>query len=393
MSEKTKWSSSPDSSSPSPTMSDQNPAVWQDLFFAGDQSGPQTLIKVRIIQRSGQPFLVLPAHSQLASQALALYPAQTFLARLARFSLGLALNFKLPLAKPALSLQINCEEPFAAFLTQIVGGPPFPRFAILTGNPKANGRRFVILLFNENNQSIAVIKAGIGESAIRLIEQEASFLTSVPPNTPGMPRLRSAFRSSRLHALALDFVPGHSPRSDEISGLEPLLSSWVYSTRTVPIIELPAWQRLAGWLDSHSAIWQQLKDVVCHPVIYHGDFTPWNVKVIRGSWQALDWERGELTGIPGWDWYHYVIQSAVLINRESVDRLIIRVEHMLTSESFVRYAACAGISGVERLLVLAYLNYSVHILKQTEELSRIQALLEKLSAIWVRAALKPTGQS
>lgn len=368
-------------------MSGQNPAVWQDLFFANDHSAPRTLIKVRIIQRSGQPFLILPAHSHLASQAFALYPAQTFLARLARFSLGLALSLKLPAAGPAFSLHINCEEPFATFLTQVAGGPPFPRFAILTGNPKAEGRRFVILLFNANNQPVAVIKAGIGDSAIRLIEQEASFLTSVPPNTPGTPRLCSAFRSSRLHALALDFFPGHSPRPNEIFRLESLLTSWIDSTRMVPIIQLPAWQRLAGWLDARSPAWQQLNDAVCHPVIYHGDFTPWNVKVIRGSWQALDWERGELAGIPGWDWFHYVIQSAVLINREPVERLVIRVEHMLASESFTRYAAGAGITGMEQLLVLGYLYYSVHILKQTEELSRIQTLLERLSAIWLKQGL------
>jgi hypothetical protein len=374
-------------------MTGENPAVWQDLFSAEDQSGHRTLIKVRIIQRLGQPFLVLPAHSHLASQALALYPAQTFKARLARYSLGLALSLKLPLAGPVVSLHINDEDPFATFLTQAVGGPPFPRFAILSGNPKAEGRRFIILLFNENSQPVAVIKAGIGESAIRLIEQEASFLASVSPDTPGTPRLRSAFRSGCLHALTLDFVPGRSPRPNEADRLESLLSSWIDSTRTVPIIELSAWQRLAGWLDAQSPTWQQLKDAVCHPVIYHGDFTPWNVKVLHGSWQALDWERGELAGVPGWDWFHYVIQSAVLINREPVERLVIRVEHMLASESFARYAARAGITGVARLLVLAYLNYSVRILKQTEELPRIQALLERLSAIWIKARFKPASQS
>jgi hypothetical protein len=65
------------------------------------------------------------------------------------------------------------------------------------------------------------------------------------------------------------------------------------------------------------------------------------------------------------------------------------VEHLLASDGFTRYAARAGILGVERLLVLAYLYYSVHILKQTEELPRIQSLLKQLSAIWLKAGLKP----
>jgi hypothetical protein len=372
-------------------MSGQHPAAWQDLFLASDQSSPKTIIKVRIIRRSGQPFLVLPAHHRLAAKALALYPAQTLPARLAKFALALAFNLKLPLAPPSLSLPIDFEQPFAAFLTEIAGTPRFPRFALLTGNSRADGRRFVILLFNESNQPIAAVKAGIGESAIRLIEQEASFLAAVPRNTPGTPRLHSTFRSPQLHALALDFFPGHSPDPEDAPGVESLLSSWIDTARTIPISEIPAWQRLAACVDPDSTTWRQLKDVVCHPVIYHGDFAPWNIKVSSDSWQALDWERGELTGVPGWDWFHYVIQSAVLIKREPVDRLTARVERLLASEGFVRYAAHAKIAGSERLLVLAYLNYSVQILKQTEGLSRVQSLLNNLSAIWARARLKPAG--
>ena len=372
-------------------MSGQHPAAWQDLFIAGDQSSPKTTIKVRIIQRSGQPFLVLPAHDGLAAKALALYPAQTLPARLAKFALALAFNLKLPLASTGLSLPINLEQPFAAFLTQTAGTRGFPRFAILTGNSRAEGRRFVILLFNENNQPIAAVKAGIGESAIRLIEQEVSFLTAVPGSIPGTPRLRSTFRSPLLHALALDYFPGQSPAPDDVAGVESLLSSWIDAVRMIPISKIPAWQRLAACVDPDSTAWGQLKGIVCRPVIYHGDFAPWNIKVSRGSWQALDWERGELIGIPGWDWFHYVIQSAVLIKREPVDRLAARVERLLASDCFTRYAARAKIAGSERLLVLAYLNYGIQILKQTEGLSRVQSLLNNLSAIWQKGELKPKG--
>ena len=37
-------------------------------------------------------------------------------------------------------------------------------------------------------------------------------------------------------------------------------------------------------------------------VVFHGDFAPWNIKVDRaGAWMVLDWERGELHGVPCWD--------------------------------------------------------------------------------------------
>jgi len=45
-----------------------------------------------------------------------------------------------------------------------------------------------------------------------------------------------------------------------------------------------------------------------YPALTHGDFAPWNVKVSRRQWTVLDWERGELAGRAGWDWFHFVMQ-------------------------------------------------------------------------------------
>ncbi len=387
-----KLSSAPESI---PTVSEtsRQPLSWQGLFSGGEGSGLQAVAKVRIVQRSGRPFLILPADFSLASQALALYPAQTFRARLARFSLALALKLKLPVVPRTVPVPISCEEPFAAYLSQCAGGRAFPRFAILSGNPKADGRRFVILLFNGENQPVAVVKAGIGESAIRLIAHEASFLTAVPPGIPGPPRLRSTFRSPRVHALALDFIAGDSPRPDDDTGFESLLISWIDPKRTTTIRDLPAWQTLAEHPGPRPAGWQRLENAVCHPAIYHGDFAPWNIKLSDGAWQALDWERGELIGMPAWDWFHYVIQSAVLIKREPVERLAVRVETLLASEKFVRYAGQAGIAGIERMLVLAYLIYAIEVLKQTEELPRIRSLLDSLSRRWDGKEATPASQN
>lgn len=368
-------------------MSVQSPAPWQELFVAGDPPGPVTAVKVRIIRRSGRPFLALPDDSMTAARALALYAAQTRRARAAKSFLALALKLRLPTGLPVLSLSINREEPFAAFLAKTAGSRGLPRFAILSGNPQAPGRRFIILLFDEKDEPIAVVKAGVDEAARRLIGHEASFLASIPPQTPGAPRLRDTLGSPRLQALALDFFSGESPDPEDQDGVERLLSAWTDTTRRVSIGGLAAWQRLSagagpqlpGW-----ALWQDLRDALCHPVLFHGDFTPWNIKVAGDAWRVLDWERGEPAGVPGWDWFHYVIQSAVLVRREPVAALVERVERLLASWNFERYAARAGIKGLERRLVLAYLNYSVRILRQTEELPRVETLLNSLSASWLR---------
>src|SRR5439155_11560868 len=91
---------------------------------------------------------------------------------------------------------------------------------------------------------IAIVKAGVGEEAIRLIDAEMSFLKAAPPEIPGIPKLRSSFQSDRAHALAMDFFPGVSPRSDNSQALETILSSWIDSARNITIGEVAAWQRL-----------------------------------------------------------------------------------------------------------------------------------------------------
>jgi hypothetical protein len=374
-------------------MSVQRPELWQELF-AGDQSGPAMPVKVRIIQRSGRPFLALPDDSRAAARSLALYAAQTPRARAAKSFLTLALKWKLPTGLPTASLSVNPKEPFAAFLAETAGSSELPRFAILSGNPEAEGRRFILLLFNEKDEPVAVVKAGLGEAAMRLIEHETAFLSSVPPQTPGAPRLRAKLRSPRLQALALDFFPGDSPDPQDEDGVERLLSAWIDTTRRVPIGELAAWQRLttgAGPELPGSPLWRELQDAACHPVIYHGDFTPWNIKVTGDVWRVLDWERGEAAGVPGWDWFHYVVQSAVLVRREPPAALVERVEHLLASWNFERYATRAGIRGLERKLLLAYLNYSVRVLRQTEELPRVQALLNSLSESWLSGTATKSG--
>ena len=87
----------------------------------------------------------------------------------------------------------------------------------------------------------------------------------------------------------------------------------------------------------------------------HGDFAPWNIKVSRadGSWLALDWERGQLAGIPGWDWFHYAIQTGILVEKLPPERVAQRLEELFNAPVFWTYAEAAGIAGKEKPLATA----------------------------------------
>jgi hypothetical protein len=105
--------------------------------------------------------------------------------------------------------------------------------------------------------------------------------------------------------------------------------------------------------------------------------------------QAFDWERGSLHGIPGWDWFHFIVQTSTLARRHSVERVAAEVEQLLQSPRFEKYAAAAGISAIVKPLMLAYLLHHRWVVQPLEGGATMLALHELLAARW---ALHPRPQ-
>ena len=114
--------------------------------------------------------------------------------------------------------------------------------------------------------------------------------------------------------------------------------------------------------------------------VFHGDFAPWNLRGAEARWTAIDWERGEPRGVPGWDALHYVIQRAVLVDRLPAAALLDIIERVLRSRDFADYLAAAGLAGHGRAVVSSYLLYSCEVLRPTEGLPAQRALLEAWAA-------------
>ena len=364
---------------------------WEDLFAAPAAQGQGARVEVRLLNKRGRPFLLLPVHPRLAAATMDLYPAQSGRARAARTVLRGLLRASLPLGTERVSVAISPADPFVRFLASLAGEPvpELPGLGILAGNPASDGQRFLLLVFDAHQRPVAVVKAGLSQRARTLIGQEESFLTAVPGKTNGVPRLRAQFESPRLRALALDFFPGESPRPRQEAALPDLLSSWINPERSLALCDTPDWQRLESATSANAlfaVIAGQLRGRMVHPAIHHGDFAPWNIKVSpAGDWTVLDWERGELAGIPGWDWFHYVIQTGILVGRLPTPVLVERVESLLSSDPFQQYAARGAILGCERDLVLAYLLHVVEVIKPAEGLAPTRELLNALSARWRKA--------
>jgi hypothetical protein len=367
---------------------------WEALFTVPAEPRQAVRVEMRLLRRRGRPFLLLPRQPSPASATMDLYPAQTSRARAARTLLRFALRVSLPLGTERVSLAVSRADPFVRFLSSLAGEPKegLPVFGVLAGNPMSEGQRLLVLAFDARQRPVAVIKAGLSEQARGLIEREESFLMAVPADTKGVPRLRTAFQSPRWRALALDFFAGDSPRPHQQEALPPLLESWIDPKRRILVSDAPDWARLEKACSGDPLfrlIAGSLSGRTFQAALQHGDLAPWNIRVSpAGDWTVLDWERGELTGIPGWDWFHYVVQSAILVERLPTSALVQRVEALLGSEAFRRYAERAGILGYERELVLAYLLQLTEVIKPSEGLSPARDLLHALASGW-RAVESP----
>jgi hypothetical protein len=163
----------------------------------------------------------------------------------------------------------------------------------------------------------------------------------------------------------------------------------VDAKRTVAIAGLPDWRRLER-AASANALWPALAPTLrartVHPVIAHGDLAPWNVRISpQGNWMALDWKHGERDGIPGWDWFHYAVQTAILIERQTTSDLALRIEGLLGSKAFQQYAAHTGLHGAERGLALAYLLHQAEVAQPAEGREPTRELLAALAERWREA--------
>ena len=342
-----------------------NADEWEALFGSGG-----TQRRFHILRKHGKPFLILPRAPRLAARTLELYPAQTHLARLARATLRVALRCGLPSPHGAADLSWNPEAPLQKWIHAQFGA--HTEIGILLGNPNAAGRRWILLIFDAAQNPIAVVKAGVSPRARELIFAEAQCISNLPATFRGKPTLLSQMEGD-VAALALAYVPGTTPSPDASPAqLGSILTSWVRPAETVAFSEIPAWQRVIN----STGLPDRLANVKVAATTMHGDFVPWNIREHDGQWTVLDWERGEALGVPGWDWLHFLIQSEVLVRKSSGEQAFSKVQALFQTVEWGHYARLCGIESLTAPLLVAYVIYSLEVLRQTEGTATMRSLLQ-----------------
>jgi hypothetical protein len=351
-------------------MNDTIKPVLENLF-GGSRAGGAVVFDWRLVTRHGKPFLLLPADPDAARTGLQLYSAQRYRAKVWRRVLPALLRTPAAQFFPALRFEASAESEFLQFLARL-GGVPAERVSIgaIKFSEFGERSRVVLLLCDENGRPAHVVKAGLNEAGRAATIREEDFLARLPASKLGCIRMTGRFSSENLAAFATEYFPGDSPFDD--AGLEHLFHDWLDTAETVPLAALAGWREIGLAVGAqHAEAWRRIEaglaDTRVHPALYHGDFAPWNVRVVSArNLQVFDWERGSLRGVPGWDWFHFTVQTTILARRQPAERAAAEVELMLNSPRFRKYAEAAGIAGCARPLLLAYLLHHAWVTKPLE---------------------------
>jgi hypothetical protein len=363
------------------------PAIT-DLFSGTKPCRKPVTFSWRLVRRKNRPFLLLPEKPGNPSDSFKLYSAHRPLAKLWRLLFPQILRTPLANLFDRVAIEADTESEFMQFLAQQSGlrATQMPAPAIKFGGVIGKTSRLVLLLCDSGGHPTRVIKVGLNPAGRAATEREAGLLSSLPINIIGCTGITGHFSSDKLSAFATAYFPGVSLNNDV--GIEKLFNNWLSDGPPEPIKNLVIWQELQSVAKcADLPQWPVLRDALAeHPVrtaIYHGDFAPWNVRMTNlENIRAFDWERGQLKGIPAWDWFHFVVQTSLLVKRHSPERVAAELEKLGHTPRFQKYASEAGIGDIIEPLLLAYLLEQILVVRPLEGGQQSDRLFRLLWAKW-----------
>jgi hypothetical protein len=328
-----------------------------------------------LLSRNGHPLLYLPADARLRAHALRFYQPQSAKARLFVALLRAFNRLRLPLPLSRSAPETPSDPAFRDFLAQCAGMED-PEFALLCGNPNAPGRRFLLLLFSQVATPACVIKFGTTPEAQALIRREADFLQDSGGTFAGLPQILDSYQSASVSAFAVPYFTGRQAKPQDFPSVVRCLESWIPRGAEQPLREIPGWQRLLALPNCPQEL-QRVADSKVRPSLYHGDFTPWNLRISSaGDLQVFDWERGEHVGVPGWDWLHYCLQPEILVRNSCPTYLLQLMDRILRSTEWLEYLRRARAAEMGSEIAKGYLWYHLHVCRQTEGEATLRQLTE-----------------
>ena len=346
-------------------------------LLSGTQSSPFVVVPSKRRPR----FLIPLAPRRAAAASLKVYNPHKPLARLAKHLLGIGL--RTGLAQPFLPTQRTSS---AGVLPPVeaIGGPSLQDYlsdvlgeknllvAVSLGIPGPH-RKPVLQLMNPRGATLGYAKVGWNEQTIELVRREEAVLTrlgDVRFSTAIIPKVLHAGWWNGSYVLVEDAPAGSSKPSGHVL-TQRHLEFWRELRLATAAGQPAAGGSIAEELRRRIAALQerglhyyphlltqalarcldQLGDAPVQRSFKHGDFTPWNILAVRDKLFVFDWEYAEESALPGWDLFHFIVQTGVLVGGYDGRKILKAVRHQLETQKSL--SAFLRESGVHHQLVPA----------------------------------------
>ena len=311
---------------------------------------------VYCIKRDGYLLLALPLDRDAAKATLSLYQPQAFLARvLMKFVFSL-INLNLHRLLPSRAITIRRNSALA----QIKCDPI--KIGFLLGNPNAERRRAIIL--HEGENGYLVDKVGLSGKARLSVTKELKIIQALPSCNQGLPEVSNFHEEGSWASYTTRYLSGKAPKDSDQSKIIHLLHNWLSYSKLKVLGETKQWQMLEAYAREHQAdkLFERIAGASSLGVkvgVFHGDFAPWNIKLSNaGEVHVMDWEHGSLNGPSGWDWLHFMIQKASLVDHLSAGKILDLCRQWANTNEGKAFLIEAGWGEKVEFWIGSYLLYS-----------------------------------
>ena len=261
-------------------------------------------------------------------------------------------------------------------LVSEVTGEPRPVFALSLGRQPAV-RKLTIQVMRPGGQILGYIKTGLVPSAIERVRAEARSLERLscyPRLRSQIPRLLHAGKVEDTYVLFQSALYGScgptrfgAVHDDFLNRLSQASPSAVPARKLVGDIAIKwastlqylgeDWPHLGNEALRRSS--EALTDAELRCGIVHGDFAPWNTRIVGERLLCFDWESAAWDAPLSWDAFHFHITSARL-NRQK--KLVLPRSEMTDEGTFILYLLKSVMQFVEEKNETAVRYYRILLL-------------------------------